>query len=79
MFTWRSWEVGEWSPMALVTMLVGGRRKEMRKSAYRLLDVAKELPRWEFWMIHERDGSRDDRAAIGQLFVQASKITMGIR
>ena len=30
------------------------------KSTYRLLDVIMELPRWEFWVIYERDGSRDD-------------------
>jgi hypothetical protein len=42
-----------------MTILVGGWRGEKSKSAYRLLDVAKELPGWEFWMIYER-GSRND-------------------
>jgi hypothetical protein len=57
---YRCWEVWEWSPRALMTILVGGWWREKSKSAYRLLDVAKKLPGWEFWMIYRSDGSRND-------------------
>jgi hypothetical protein len=72
--TWGSSEVGEPSFMALITVLVAARQEEKSDVTYRLLNVATELTGGELWDIMERDSFRDDRAAISQLCVRASKI-----